>query len=209
MQKLAVALEKRPVRGVLHKCMLEQERGFWQRAAPENQAGIDKLIQGGAQRAIIVICHRRDQLVRELPTNGCADLRNIPGDRDPDGQAATSERREAWQEQQALDAAPRRQELRRPARLLRLPGPPSSVLPQTADTVGAVNDLRHDFVGKGIVLCHVCDQRRGHAAIESAQGDGRHMRLTDPQRLEVGTEGDYQKHRQACYAFDSYVQQLT
>ena len=45
------------------------------------------------------------------------------------------------------------------------------------DTVGAVNDLRHDFVGKGIVFCDLCDQRCARVPTKSAQGEGRHMRL--------------------------------
>ncbi len=73
--------------------------------------------------------------------------------------------------------------------------------------IGALDKLGNDFIGQGFA-CDLRDQRHPFAAIQSADVQHGDVRLTDPRRLELGTERHHQQDGQPAHPLDDKFEQL-
>src|SRR5438067_1177332 len=75
-------------------------------------------------------------------------------------------------------------------------------------TVGAIDNLSDHLIGQCLAAGDLLDQDGPIAPVQPIERHYADLRLAGPGRLELGTEGYDQHHRQAADAFHGEVEQL-
>ena len=131
--------------------------------------------------------------MRELPPDRRSDLRHLLGGAEPveprhqRGMQACRHRQ--GRRRNRTDRAPRR------SLALRLQNCLRHLLHEQGNAVGALDDLHHHVRRQRLVPGQARDNDRRFTLPKPVEHQARHMRLSHPRRVELGTERDDQQHR--------------
>src|SRR5262249_51715546 len=166
--------------------MLEEVGGLRQGAPAEYQACAGQLHEGRPQIVIVLLHDRRQQLVRELPTDCGCDLRYLP---------------DLWTEavkprdQRSLEGSGHRKrgKRRRGDRFSSFSIMRTGfqhglrqLFHKERDAISALDNLGRYVAGKRMVACHQRCHSRDFAPTEAAEIDRGYVRLPTPRWLEIG-----------------------
>ena len=196
------------VGSVLHQRVLEQVGGMRSDAAAKQQSRIAELIQRGLQLLLRTLRHRLDQFIGKLAAEHRADLRNLLGGR-PEPVEASHQRGMQGRRHRQRRKRCRRQHRGNPVSLRgafqhRL----GQLLDKQRHAVGALDDLRDDIGGERGIAGQLLHQRLAVAFAEPIERQTRDVGAAAPGRLEFGTKGDHQQHRQLPHPVDGQIQEL-
>src|SRR5262249_12687159 len=82
-------------------------------------------------------------------------------------------------------------------------------LDEQRDAVASDDDLLSSFPRKGPIAAELLRHCLNVLPLESTERQHAHIGQTRPWRVELGAEGDEQKHRQPAYPLDAQIDQLT
>ena len=88
MKRTSRLAQQRAIRRILHQGMFEQIRRMGRDALPEQQAGLDEMVESRVEFCLRLAYHRSQQFMRKLSPYGSSDLRLLPWPPSRSGRAA-------------------------------------------------------------------------------------------------------------------------
>src|SRR6516165_4319469 len=182
---------------LLHQRMLEGVERVGQSAALENQFRGDEPSESGLQLLLGKAGDIAQQRVRKLAPYCSAYLRQEPRRQ----QIVQTRRDREWRQ-----STVKRVTVCLLAQQAAFQNALRQFLNKQRHAICTVDDLGDDLIRQGLAAGDFLYKSSPVDAVQAIELEHRHLRLSDPVRLELGAEGHDQQNRQAAHSFDSEVE---
>jgi hypothetical protein len=203
MQLLPLTAQQRAVRCVLHQRMLEGV----DRAALEDQPRNDETLQPTLHLCLTPLRNGSEEVIRELPPDGCADLCNLPRGGAEPAEPGHQRRVQAGGDRQSCQWKRRGGPLH-VGLALRLQHRFRHFLHEQWDTVSALKNVLANACGQRLISNNAVDHPAGITLRQAVDVEACDERPSDPRRLELRPERHDQQHAQGSYPLHCSTKQF-
>ena len=193
MKRASRLAQQRAVGRVLHQGVLEQIGRMRRHALPEQQTSRNETVKRRIEFRFWLTHHRSQQRMRELPPDSCPYLRHLLGWTEP----------VEPRHQRSMQACRNRQGWGRNRAQRSARAAPSLSASSTAFVISSTNSGMPSvrsmmscrmFAGSSLLPTTRVDHGPDVALSQPVDGEGRHVRPSDPGRLELWPERHDQQH---------------